>query len=369
MSTQPQTQAIEVRKTSPLITQLAERWKISAVTMIETLKATVFPTKDRNGNKVEVTNEQLIAFLQVADRYDLNPFVREIYAFPTKGGGIVPMVPVDGWSNIVNRNPQMDGIEFVDEWEVNERGARVGTIPFSTTAIIYRKDRSHPTKVTEYFAECNQVTKDTWKQWPARMLRHKSFIQCARIAFSLAGIYDPDEAERIAESENDKPKPIERPKVVEGTVTENLDRHTAPTVGQVATQTSACLCNCCKLNTCDCAGKAEFDRCGCQACASAVQTPKQEDKKAESAPSAAVPGDVPTGADLFGKPGDVAYCDQNSMKKVFAVAKSIWSAKEYEDKLHEFLRKEYEIDSFTHVPVAKREEIVERLMKKIGEKK
>src|SRR5258708_12137236 len=127
MSTQPQTQAIEVRKARTVIKELGERWKISAVTMIETLKATVFPTKDRNGNKVEVTNEQLIAFLQVADRYDLNPFVREIYAFPTKGGGIVPMVPVDGWSNIVNRNPQMDGIEFVDEWEVNERGARVGT--------------------------------------------------------------------------------------------------------------------------------------------------------------------------------------------------------------------------------------------------
>jgi len=31
------------------------------------------------------------------------------------------------------------------------------------------------------------------------MLRHKAMIQCARLAFGFAGIYDQDEAERIAE--------------------------------------------------------------------------------------------------------------------------------------------------------------------------
>jgi hypothetical protein len=32
------------------------------------------------------------------------------------------------------------------------------------------------------------------------MLRHKAMIQCARLAFGFAGIYDQDEAERIAEA-------------------------------------------------------------------------------------------------------------------------------------------------------------------------
>ncbi|MCO2532685.1 phage recombination protein Bet, partial [Pseudomonas aeruginosa] len=32
-----------------------------------------------------------------------------------------------------------------------------------------------------------------------RMLRHKAMIQCARLAFGFAGIYDQDEAERIVE--------------------------------------------------------------------------------------------------------------------------------------------------------------------------
>jgi hypothetical protein len=33
------------------------------------------------------------------------------------------------------------------------------------------------------------------------MLRHKSLIQCARIAFGFVGIYDQDEAERIIEGQ------------------------------------------------------------------------------------------------------------------------------------------------------------------------
>jgi hypothetical protein len=49
-------------------------------------------------------------------------------------------------------------------------------------------------------SECARNT-EPWIKWPARMLRHKALIQCARVAFGLAGIYDPDEAERIAEAE------------------------------------------------------------------------------------------------------------------------------------------------------------------------
>ena len=44
--------------------------------------------------------------------------------------------------------------------------------------------------------ECKKES-EPWKKWPARMLRHKSLIQCARYAFSLSGIVDPDEAERM----------------------------------------------------------------------------------------------------------------------------------------------------------------------------
>jgi hypothetical protein len=66
----------------------------------------------------------------------------------------------------------------------------------SCTCIIYRKDRSHPIKVTEWMDECKRNT-EPWKVSPKRMLRHKALIQCARLAFGYTGIYEPDEAEKI----------------------------------------------------------------------------------------------------------------------------------------------------------------------------
>ena len=42
-----------------------------------------------------------------------------------------------------------------------------------------------------------------WKTHPKRMLRHKAMIQCARLAFGFTGIYDQDEADRIAESQRE----------------------------------------------------------------------------------------------------------------------------------------------------------------------
>lgn len=133
------------------------------------------------------TNDQLVSLLIVANQYKLNPFTKEIYAFPAKGGGITPVVGVDGWARIINDNPLCDGIQFEQDDE-------------SCTCKIYRKDRSHPTVVTEYLDECRGVS-EPWKKYPKRMLRHKALIQCARVAFGFSGIYDEDEARRIDESQ------------------------------------------------------------------------------------------------------------------------------------------------------------------------
>lgn len=48
-------------------------------------------------------------------------------------------------------------------------------------------------------SECKRDNTLPWKTHPKRMMRHKAMIQCARLAFGLAGIYDQDEAERIIE--------------------------------------------------------------------------------------------------------------------------------------------------------------------------
>jgi phage recombination protein Bet len=144
------------------------------------------------------TREEFAAFVLVANEYRLNPLTREIYAFPKKGGGIQPIVSVDGWLNLANSHPQFDGLEV--EFEHDDAGKLV-----SATARVYRKDRSHPIVVTEYLAECVRST-DPWKM-AHRMLRHKAAIQGIRYAFGFSGIMEPDEAESIAVREPATPEP------------------------------------------------------------------------------------------------------------------------------------------------------------------
>lgn len=178
---------VKESKQHSLVTTMASRYELEPNKFLSVIEKTIFPANSKP------SLEQIAAFLVVANQYELNPFIKEIYAFPARGGGIVPIVSVDGWLTIINRQSQLDGVEFQDH--IDDQGQLT-----AVTARVYRKDRSHATEVTEYMNECKRDT-DTWRKWPARMLRHKALIQGARYAFGLAGIYDPDEAERIAEDE------------------------------------------------------------------------------------------------------------------------------------------------------------------------
>jgi phage recombination protein Bet len=175
MSTQITTQP----KASAL-SAMASRYNVEPAKLLDTLKGTVFKS---------ATNEQLMALVIVANEYGLNPFLKQIYAFPGKGGEIVPVVSVDGWIQLMNSHPQFDGIRF----EMTEEGGK----PVSCKAIIAVKGRSMPVEVTEYFSECFRAT-DPWKTAPFRMLRHKALIQGVRVAFGLSGIMDEDDAVKAA---------------------------------------------------------------------------------------------------------------------------------------------------------------------------
>lgn len=142
-------------------------------------------------NNGQVSNEELVTFLAIANEYRLNPLTKEIYAFNNRGA-IQPIVSIDGWLKIINEHPQFDGMEFEDKLDANGQLSAI-------TCRIYRKDRQRPTEVTEYLNEC-KGTSEPWKKWPARMLRHKATIQAARYAFGLSGIIDEDEAERYKQT-------------------------------------------------------------------------------------------------------------------------------------------------------------------------
>ena len=155
---------------------MAGKYNVEPAKLLETLKNTVFRG---------ASNDELLALVVVSNEYGLNPLTKEIYAFPAKGGGIVPVVSIDGWLRMMNDHPQFDGIDY--EFEHDGEGKLI-----SCTSIIHRKDRAHPTRVTEYLAECRRNT-EPWKM-ERRMLRHKATIQGARVAFGFSGITEEDEA-------------------------------------------------------------------------------------------------------------------------------------------------------------------------------
>lgn len=162
------------------INLMAARMSVEPAKLYETLKNTVFS---------KATNDELLALVVVSNEYGLNPFLKEIYAFPAKGGGIVPIVSVDGWNKMLVNHPDFDGLEFTDN--VNEAGELV-----SCTAIVYHKRRSHPTRITEYLAECKRNT-EPWNNMPHRMLRNRTLCQASRVAFGFSGVKNEEEAEAI----------------------------------------------------------------------------------------------------------------------------------------------------------------------------
>jgi phage recombination protein Bet len=185
------------------IIQLAEVLGLHNVDPQE-LKQTLIQTAFKSDK--EISDAQMGALMIVASQYKLNPWTKEIYAFPDKNKGIIPVVGVDGWSRIINSNPNLNGIEFAFSPEsVRPNKAKVDC-PTWVDCIIYRKDRDRPTVVREYLDEVYREPMGQngyagpWQSHPKRFLRHKALIQCARLAFGFVGIYDQDEAERIQES-------------------------------------------------------------------------------------------------------------------------------------------------------------------------
>jgi phage recombination protein Bet len=168
-----------------LLATFAHRYGLEANNMMRTLRATVLRPA---ANGADPSNEQVAAFMIVANQHELNPFTKEIHGFVDKRGGIVPIVGVDGWAKLANQHPQFDGMDF----EQNDE---------SCTCKIYRKDRAHPIVVTEYLSECKQGS-PAWTSHPKRMLRHRAMVQAMRLAFSFAGVYDADEGESVLAAQN-----------------------------------------------------------------------------------------------------------------------------------------------------------------------
>jgi len=194
----------QVAKRQPSVFEvMAAKYQLEPIKFLETIKATVM-RPGKNGRVA--TNEEIAAFLAVANKYNLDPFTNEIYAFPNKKGGIIPIVGIDGFVSQMNKNQDFNGmeIEYAEE-DVTLEGAK--SCPEWCEVKIYRKSIEKPIVVREYLDEVYVPASakggypGPWQTHTKRMLRHKAIIQGARIGFGITGLYDEDEANRILEAE------------------------------------------------------------------------------------------------------------------------------------------------------------------------
>ncbi len=136
--------------------------------------------------------EEIAAFAILCAQYRLNPFTKEVYAFPSKAGGIVPMVGIDGWLTLARNNPNFAGMSHAygeddgDKW---------------VECTIYLKNApEHPVTAREYMSD-NKRNTEPWQKSPRRMLKHRATIQAIRYALGYSGVVDISEKEEYEERE------------------------------------------------------------------------------------------------------------------------------------------------------------------------
>lgn len=176
---------------STAITAIAQSSGVSVDDVTDVLKGMIISAKNQHG--AQASNAELAVVSGVCAKYDLNPMVKECAAF-ISSGKLQVVLMIDGWYRIVNRQPNFDGVEFDDH--IDDKGVLT-----AITCRMYIKGRTRPVVVTEYMSECRDPKSSVWQKWPARMLRHKAYIQCARMTFGISDMIDNDEASRITQGE------------------------------------------------------------------------------------------------------------------------------------------------------------------------
>ncbi len=167
--------------------QLAAFLGMDPQAMLSVIKAQCFRT-DR-----PVTDEQVAAFVVVANEMKLNPLLPGfLYAYPSSSGGIVPMMGPDGvYKKLSDRKD-------VKHHEVTVYPEDVTLPPTHAIASIYLEGRDKPLTYTAIYAEWKMDKNPVWTQKPRHMLSLRALKQAARQV--IHGIpFDEDERKAMEE--------------------------------------------------------------------------------------------------------------------------------------------------------------------------
>lgn len=165
----------------------------------------------------KASDEELAYFIAQARVQNLNPFTREIYFIKYGNQPAQIVVALKAFQKKADAHPQYDGMDsgIIYEKDGKIQRSEGAFLPrdaeiLGAWAIVYRKDRTHPTRAEVTFSEydnskirkdgkINQYGKEnkpnTWDEKPAVMIHKVAMVTALRNAFpnELGGLYEADE--------------------------------------------------------------------------------------------------------------------------------------------------------------------------------
>lgn len=149
----------------------------------------------------DVTDQEVVNFLNLCRYQKLNPFLKEAYLIKFKGTPAQLITSKEAFMKRADAHPKYEGFEA---GIVIERDGELVDIPGALLpsgaavkggwAQVYRNDRKKPIYVRISLAEFSKG-QATWKQMPQNMIRKTAIVNALREAFpeSLGAMYTEDD--------------------------------------------------------------------------------------------------------------------------------------------------------------------------------
>lgn len=161
----------------------------TTVSLANPLTGVYLPTKEEIAmlrqtvvTDTRISDEQIKLLIVLAQKYNLDPFKREIWATTT---GI--LIARDGFLTFAHRSGDFDGMDTDFGFDGH------GNLESATTTV-WNKKMSHPIKFTAYYKEYGYGKKSpTWVNMPKVMLQKCAEANALRRAFGITGLYDETE--------------------------------------------------------------------------------------------------------------------------------------------------------------------------------
>lgn len=190
-----------------------------------------------------VTDQEVVMFLQLAKYQKLNPFLKEVYLVKFRGKPAQNIVSKEAFMKRAENHPQYNGLKA---GIIVQRGDELKKLPGAVSlpndkliggwAEVYRKDRPYPSEVEIELKEFSKG-QATWNQMPKNMIRKSAIVNALREAFpeTLGAMYTEDDKQITGTQENSKdvtPEP-EKTKEIENKLFNQIEETESATETEV----------------------------------------------------------------------------------------------------------------------------------------